>query len=182
MDPRDSRSAPLSPPVRPRAGDVRPDPISAQRRVLPWLRLRAVDVNGARLGRVESILVDRELGHPVWLHIRLTGIHGAHAATPLTGLTPGGGVMYLPWTREVVHRAPRVPADGGLTSRIERMLCEAYGVTTRGASLSQWERRRTAARLVTPGVWEPAPRGPSAPDRRSAPRPAPPLVAAALPA
>lgn len=131
---------------------------------LRFVGLRADDVYGARLGRVEAILVDRERGTVQWLHVRLAGFSGAYLALPLRDLTAGAGHLHFPYERARLLGAPRAPESGALTSRVERQLCEHFQISarTRGAAVSAWERRATSARLITPGVWEPAPRGPGA--------------------
>lgn len=150
---------------------------------LRFVGLRANDVNGARLGRVESVLVDRERGDVQWLHVRLAGFSGAYLALPLRDLTAGAGHLHFPDERARLLSAPRVPETGALTSRIERQLCEFFqiGAGTRCAAVSAWERRATSARLISPGVWEPGPRGTGAeastqPAEASAGQPRPPLV------
>lgn len=131
---------------------------------LRFVGLRADDVYGARVGRVEAILVDRERGTVQWLHVGLAGFSGAYLALPLTDLTAGTGHLHFPYERARLLAAPRVTETGTLTSRVERQLCEFYKISaaTRGAAVSAWERRATSARLISPGVWEPAPRGPGA--------------------
>ncbi len=136
----------------------------AQVAALRFVGLRANDVYGSRLGRVEAVLVDRERGTVQWLHVRMTGFSGAYLALPLRDLTAGAGHLHFPYERARLMSAPRVPESGALTSRVERQLCDYFLISaaTRGAAVSAWERRATSARLITPGVWEPAPRGPGA--------------------
>lgn len=136
----------------------------AQAVALRFVGLRADDVYGARIGRVEAILVDREHGAVQWIQIRLTGLGGGYLALPLKDLTAGAGHLHFPYERAHLLGAPRVPENGALTSRQERQLCEYFGISakTRGAAVSAWERRATSARLVTPGQWDPAPRSPGA--------------------
>ena len=133
----------------------------AQAVALRFVGLRADDVYGARLGRVEAILVDRENGTVQWIHVRLTGLGGGYLALPLKDLTAGAGHLHFPYDRARLLSAPRSSDTGALTSRQERQLCEYFDISakTRGAAVSAWERRATSARLVRPGVWEPAPRG-----------------------
>jgi hypothetical protein len=127
---------------------------------LRFVGLRVDDVAGARIGRVEAILVDRERGTAQWLHVRLAGFSGAYLALPLDDVSAGGGHLHFPYQRAHLLAAPRVNETGALTSRIERQLCEFYAINaeTRGAAVTAWERRSTSARLISPGVWEPAPR------------------------
>ncbi len=163
--------------------------LEAQAVALRFVGLRADDVYGARLGRVEAILVDRENGTVQWIHVRLLGLGSGHLSLPLRDLTAAAGHLHFPHDRARLLTAPRAAELGALTSRQERQLCEFFDISarTRGAAVSAWERRATSARLITPGEWEPGPRGPGsgvptnttttfAPDgvvRAPAPRPQP---------
>lgn len=129
---------------------------NAQAIALRLVGARVVDRRGTRVGRVAGILVDRTTGEVCWLHVRLGRFGGDHVALPHRDFTSGAGVVCVTWTRGVIDRAPRVGADGALTSRTERGLAEHFGgASSRIAVASAWERRATAARLLVPGRWEP---------------------------
>lgn len=126
--------------------------------------LRAVGLNAygyeaIRLGRCEGVLVDRQDGQVQWLQLRLPGFSGAFIGLPLDGFAVRADRLRLHLSVHMVAEAPRIPATGVLTSRLERTLCAHFGVVTRGGKRPAWERRATSARLIAPGLWEPEPRG-----------------------
>lgn len=120
--------------------------------------LHVYGADGLRIGRVEAVLVDRQLGDVQWLQVRIPGYSGAFIAVPLDGFSVRAHRLHLHLDSRRLHDAPRVPVTGVLTARLEGTLCEFYGVRTRGGRLKSWERRATGARLIAPGVWEPEPR------------------------
>lgn len=115
------------------------------RRALSWTGWRVQDFGGARLGRVAGVLVDRQTGEPIWLHV--VDSRGRYRCVPFAGVVAGAGRITVAQSRRQVDRTPLLAPDGALTSRLERELCRTYGVPlTRGARLSTWERRRSTAR------------------------------------
>lgn len=132
--------------------------------VLSWVGHQVEDLEGRGVGRVEGVLVDRELGRIQWLLIRSGAVHAHHHAIPLDGITAGGGHLCTPQRKKTIERVT-VPADGALSARSERELVDAYRTPpTRGSQLSRWERRATSARIMRDEVsgelvWAPTARG-----------------------
>ncbi len=120
--------------------------------------LHAYGYDGLRLGRVEGVLVDRQLGDVQWLQLRVPGYSGAFIGVPLDGFSVRAHRLHLHLDSRQLHAAPRVPTGGVLTARLEAALCDFFGVSTRGGRLDSRERRATSALLIAPGIWEPEPR------------------------
>jgi len=125
-----------------------PEPSARSRqhtlRALSWIGHRVQDMHGARLGRLAGVVVDRQTGAPQWLLVGETPER--FRCVPLAGVVVGAARVTLPSTKATFRDSPIAPRDGALTARQERELCRLYRVTpTRGARLSQWERRRSSA-------------------------------------
>jgi uncharacterized protein (TIGR02271 family) len=72
----------------------------------------AVDVNGAKLGKIGQIYVDDQSGQPLWVTIT-TGMFGTKQSfAPLYGSRSDGGDLQLAVTKDMVTDAPGVEADG----------------------------------------------------------------------
>jgi uncharacterized protein (TIGR02271 family) len=88
----------------------------------------AVDVNGAKLGKIGQIYVDDQTGQPLWVTIT-TGMFGTKQSfAPLYGSRPAGGDLQLAVTKDMVTDAPGVEADG----HIEDSENEALGTYYNG--------------------------------------------------
>jgi uncharacterized protein (TIGR02271 family) len=72
----------------------------------------AVDVNGAKLGKIGHVYVDDQTGAPLWITIS-TGMLGTKESfAPLYGSRADGGNLQLAVTKDMVKDAPGVEADG----------------------------------------------------------------------
>jgi hypothetical protein len=122
------------------------------------------DEAGRKLGKISSVLVDRETGRPTWLALHLPQ-HRPQVMVemPVAALSYGGGRYWTTLEGTIVESAaPGNPAS--ITSRKEVELCTYYGLSlTRGAELGSWDRRVTcapASRDKRSGAieWRPGPR------------------------
>jgi uncharacterized protein (TIGR02271 family) len=98
----------------------------------------AVDVNGAKLGKIGQIYVDDQTGQPLWVTIS-TGMFGTKQSfAPLYGSRPAGGDLQLAVTKDMVTGAPGVEADGHIEDSENQALYTYYdgylGGTTPDAS------------------------------------------------
>jgi hypothetical protein len=123
------------------------------------------DGTGRKLGKISSVLVDRETGLPTWLVVHLPQ-HRPQVMVqlPAAALGRGGGRYWTTIARTVVEAAaPGNPAS--ITQRKELELCSYYGLPlTRGAQVASSDRRVTcapASRDTRSGSieWHPGPRG-----------------------
>lgn len=72
----------------------------------------AVDVDGAKLGKIGQIYVDDQSGQPLWVTIS-TGMFGTRQSfAPLHGSRAAGEDLQLAVTKGMVSGAPGVEADG----------------------------------------------------------------------
>jgi uncharacterized protein (TIGR02271 family) len=86
----------------------------------------AVDVNGAKLGKIGQIYVDDQTGQPLWVTIT-TGMFGTKQSfAPLHGSRPAGGNLQLAVTKDMVADAPGVEADGHIEDSENEALYTHY--------------------------------------------------------
>ena len=86
----------------------------------------AVDVNGAKLGKIGQIYVDDQTGQPLWVTIT-TGMFGTKQSfAPLHGSRPDGGDLHLAVTKDMVTDAPGVEADGHIEDSENEALYTYY--------------------------------------------------------
>jgi uncharacterized protein (TIGR02271 family) len=86
----------------------------------------AVDVNGAKVGKVGQIYLDDESDQPVWVTVH-TGLFGAKESfAPLHGSSVDGDELRLAVTEDLVRDAPHVDADGHLSAEENDALHQHY--------------------------------------------------------
>jgi uncharacterized protein (TIGR02271 family) len=86
----------------------------------------AVDVNGAKLGKIGQIYVDDRTGQPLWVTIS-TGMFGTKQSfAPLYGSRPAGDDLQLAVTKDMVTGAPGVEADGHIEDSENEALYTYY--------------------------------------------------------
>jgi uncharacterized protein (TIGR02271 family) len=86
----------------------------------------AVDVNGAKLGKIGQIYVDDQTGQPLWVTIA-TGMFGTKQNfAPLYGSRFNGGDLQLAVTRDMVRDAPGIEADGHIRDSESEALYAYY--------------------------------------------------------
>ena len=95
--------------------------------VTGWKGHRLDELTGANVGRVDGAFVDAETGEPEWLVARM-GRFGHHTLVPARDAVEGVGHIWVPFTREVIRRAPKVDPIASLTANEERALLDHYGI------------------------------------------------------
>ena len=86
----------------------------------------AVDVNGAKLGKIGQIYVDDQTSQPLWVTIS-TGMFGTKQSfAPLYGSRSDGGDLQLAVTKDMVSGAPGVEADGHIEDSENEALYTYY--------------------------------------------------------
>jgi uncharacterized protein (TIGR02271 family) len=86
----------------------------------------AVDINGAKLGKIGQVYVDDQTGQPLWVTIT-TGMFGTKQSfAPLHGSRPDGGDLHLAVTKDLVTGAPGVEADGHIEDSENQALYTYY--------------------------------------------------------
>jgi uncharacterized protein (TIGR02271 family) len=97
----------------------------------------AVDVNGAKLGKIGQIYVDDQSGQPLWVTIT-TGMFGTKQSfAPLHGSRPAGGDLQLAVTKDMVTGAPGVEADGHIEDSENQALYTHYSGYLGGTARDQ---------------------------------------------
>jgi sporulation protein YlmC with PRC-barrel domain len=101
-----------------------------------WVGLRVDDAQGARVGTVEDVYVDRASGTPVWLLVRVGRLRASHRLVPLPTHGANGNRVSVPYARDLIRRAPPVERSGALPQAREAALCAHYELTSgRGAEI-----------------------------------------------
>jgi uncharacterized protein (TIGR02271 family) len=97
----------------------------------------AVDVNGAKLGKIGQIYVDDQTGQPLWVTIT-TGMFGTKQSfAPLHGSRPAGGDLHLAVTKDMVTGAPGIEADGHIEDSENEALYAYYSGYLGGTTQDQ---------------------------------------------
>ena len=113
----------------------------------------AVDVNGAKLGKIGQIYVDDQTGQPLWVTIT-TGMFGTKQNfAPLYGSRSDGGDLHLAVTKDMVTDAPGVEADGHIEDSENEALYTYYDGYLDGTAAP---RTRATSTRATPATTWPA--------------------------
>ena len=97
----------------------------------------AVDVNGAKLGKIGQIYVDDQTGQPLWVTIT-TGMFGTKQSfAPLHGSRSDGGDLQLAVPKDMVTDAPGVEADGHIEDSENEALYAYYSGYLGGTAQDQ---------------------------------------------
>jgi hypothetical protein len=92
-----------------------------------WTGYRLDEIGGAGVGRVEGAFVDAVTEQPEWLVARM-GRFGHHTLVPARDAVEGIGRVWIPYSRDVIRRAPKVDPVASLAGGTERALLEHYGI------------------------------------------------------
>jgi sporulation protein YlmC with PRC-barrel domain len=115
--------------------------------------LTVVDPDGAHIGTIEDIYLDRDTGEAEWAAVK-TGLFGRRLTfVPIADAhtNPSGDVVvHVP--KEKVKQAPQIEPRGVLSVEEERRLYEHYGRTDYGG----WDGKDRTTRLGL-GAEEPPP-------------------------
>jgi uncharacterized protein (TIGR02271 family) len=86
-----------------------------------------VDSAGEKIGTVDDIYLDRASGEPEWAAVK-TGLFGMKSSfVPISGATGSGGELRVDVTKAQVKDAPKIDADGELSTEEEQQLYRHYG-------------------------------------------------------
>ena len=104
----------------------------------------AIDVDGAKLGKIGQIYVDDQTGQPLWVTIS-TGMFGTKQSfAPLYGSHPAGEDLQLAVTKGMVSGAPGVEADGHIGDDENKALYGSYHEYLGGNGQDQGQDREYA--------------------------------------
>jgi hypothetical protein len=92
-----------------------------------WVGHRLDEIGGGNVGKVEGFYVDESGGEPEWLLARM-GRFGHYTLVPGRDAVEGVGRVWVPYTRELIRRAPRIEPGAPLSVASERELLGHYGI------------------------------------------------------
>ncbi|HEY2656453.1 MAG TPA: PRC-barrel domain-containing protein [Solirubrobacteraceae bacterium] len=89
-----------------------------------------VDREGARIGKVEDVFLDRHTGRPAWAAVK-TGLFGhRHTLVPITdAFLNFNAEVQVPFTKQQVKQAPNIEPNQELTPDLEREMWRHYGMS-----------------------------------------------------
>ncbi|HSI79530.1 MAG TPA: hypothetical protein VK919_02655 [Solirubrobacterales bacterium] len=99
--------------------------------VRSWAGHRLDEIGGGSVGKVEGALVDSETRVPAWLLARM-GRFGHYTVIPVRDAVEGARRVWVPYTRDLIRRAPKVEPGSSLSAKLERELLDHYGIAAGG--------------------------------------------------
>jgi sporulation protein YlmC with PRC-barrel domain len=89
-----------------------------------------VDKEGAKIGTVEDVFLDRHSGRPAWAAVK-TGLFGRkHTLVPITdGILNPNAEVVVPFAKDQVKAAPSIDPGQELTPELEREMWAHYGMS-----------------------------------------------------
>jgi uncharacterized protein (TIGR02271 family) len=100
-----------------------------------WQGRTLKDRNGKKIGKIETLYLDRESDRPEWALVH-TGLFGTKSSfVPIAGASPQGEDVVVQVDAEQVKDAPKMDPDAELSEQQEAELFRHYGVdyTTEGS-------------------------------------------------
>ena len=100
-----------------------------------WQGRTLKDRNGNKIGKIETLYLDRESDRPEWALVH-TGLFGTRSSfVPIAGAAPQGEDVVVQVDAQQVKDAPKMDPDGELSEQQEADLLRHYGVdyTTEGS-------------------------------------------------
>ena len=92
-----------------------------------------VSSDGEKIGSIGQIYLDDNTGEPQWVTVK-TGLLGiSESFVPLDGATVSGGDVAVRYDKATIKDAPRVDADGSISSEEEEALYSYYRLGGREA-------------------------------------------------
>jgi len=113
-----------------------------------WTGHRLDEITGGSVGRLEGFFVDVGGGEPEWLVARM-GRFGHYTLVPVRDAVEGVGHVWVPYTRDLIRRAPRIDPNAPLPATTERELLDHYGIavgTARADALGEHDDDAISAR------------------------------------
>lgn len=117
--------------------------------VRAWIGHRLDEIGGASVGRVDGMFLDVVTDRPEWLLARM-GRFGHHTLVPARDAVEGVGRVWIPYSREVIRRAPKADPVAALTAATERELLEHYAIAGAAGRAAELDGRDPNAVSVRP--------------------------------
>ena len=128
--------------TEPKAARGSPAPL---KEALGWVGFRVDDLNGSRVGTVQSVYVDAADDEPVWLGVKV-GRFGRVTALPYAECADGPGRIWVAQERKTIRAAPAIESGEPLLREQELELCAHY-LIRQGGRYADVEKR--AAKAIT---------------------------------
>lgn len=119
-----------------------------------WKGHRLDELTGVSVGRVDGVFIDAVSELPEWLVVRL-GRFGHHTLVPARDGVEGVARVWVPFTREVIRRAPKIDPIASLTASEEQALLDHYGIGAAAGRALELAQRDPDTISVRPGDQEP---------------------------
>lgn len=95
--------------------------------VRDWHRRSVVSSDGASVGQLEDLYVDKETGEPAFLLVESGRLGRTLHLVPADGATLEGEDVRVDYDQAAIDAAPKVPADDDISPEEEQRLFEHYG-------------------------------------------------------
>ena len=83
------------------------------------------DADGSKVGKIGQVYLDNKTGDPQWVTVS-TGLFGtSESFVPLTSATTSGNDIQVPFSKSIIHDAPRVDADARDQRSSKKRTCSA---------------------------------------------------------
>lgn len=122
---------------------------SSLEEIRAWKGHRLDELGGAGVGKIEGAFVDAETGKPEWILARM-GRFGNYTLVPARDAVEGVGHIWVPYSRDVIRRAPKVDPVASLTASAERSLLAHYGIAGPAGRSAELDERDPEAVSVRP--------------------------------
>ncbi len=84
------------------------------------------DADGSKVGKIGQVYLDNKTGDPQWVTVS-TGLFGtSESFVPLISATTSGNDIQVPFSKSIIHDAPRVDADSQISEAEEADLFRYY--------------------------------------------------------
>ncbi len=114
-----------------------------------WTGHRLDELAGGHVGRLEGCFVDESSGEAEWLLARM-GRFGHYTLVPARDAVEGVGHVWVPYTRDLIRKAPRADPNEPLLAGAERKLLEHYGIAVDAGRASELAERADDAVSARP--------------------------------
>jgi sporulation protein YlmC with PRC-barrel domain len=89
-----------------------------------------VDREGAKIGKIEDVLLDRHTGRPAWAAVKIGWFAHKHTLVPIMdAFLNFNAEVQVPFTKEQVKQAPNIDPREELTPEVERAMWRHYGMS-----------------------------------------------------
>ena len=96
--------------------------------VAQWRGANVIDQSGDKVGTVEEIYLDQQTDKPEWALVKTGMFGGKSTFVPLTGASPKGDNLQVPYETDRIKGAPKIDPEQELSQSEEQELYSYYGL------------------------------------------------------